>query len=248
MKTDTYIEDGLLIIFADDAWEVWCGADGENIINAHLIGSNPSREAAGAGAREELLELADRLSKHLPLADSPLGDERRRATETDKAEPTEEFIRAFLAAYYGFPSPAVMETFHGWSYDIRDDVKLIQAWASLKGADDEEGPATANHQRIQARLQNEEVSSLRTANDGTDAVLPPLSQGTLLSQREVKQSASDTERLRASLREQVATWRREANEIDEATQGQWLEPEIQRQCADELEALLVRQDAETKQS
>ncbi len=59
-------EDGLLIIYIDDAWEVWCGADGENIINAHLIGSNPLREAAITEAREELLELADRLSKYLP--------------------------------------------------------------------------------------------------------------------------------------------------------------------------------------
>ena len=82
--TDTYVEDGLLIILADDAWEVWCGADGENIINAHLIGSNPSRDAAIAGAREELLELADRLGKHLPLT-APTSPRRERCSPPSHA-------------------------------------------------------------------------------------------------------------------------------------------------------------------
>ena len=83
--TDTYVEDGLLIILADDAWEVWCGADGENIINAHLIGSNPSREAAIAGAREELLELADRLGKHLPLTAPHVPTRRERCSPPSHA-------------------------------------------------------------------------------------------------------------------------------------------------------------------
>ena len=45
--------NGLLIIEID-GWEVWCGADGDNIINAHLIGSAPTRAEALAKAEASL--------------------------------------------------------------------------------------------------------------------------------------------------------------------------------------------------
>ncbi len=33
-------------------------------------------------------------------------------------------------------------------------------------------------------------------------------------------------------------WRAEANELDEATNGMWIEPSVKRNCADELDELL----------
>ena len=50
--------------------------------------------------------------------------------------PSDDEVIDFLVAYYGFPSRTVMETFHSWASDIRDEVKLIQSWATLKSADE----------------------------------------------------------------------------------------------------------------
>lgn len=41
------------------------------------------------------------------------------------------------------------------------------------------------------------------------------------------------------LRQLIARWRAEADELDAATNGSWVEPGVKRQCADELEALLA---------
>ena len=41
------------------------------------------------------------------------------------------------------------------------------------------------------------------------------------------------------LRELVQEWRRDADELDEATRGQWVEPSVTRACADDLSALLA---------
>lgn len=49
--------DGLLIVEVDGEWEVWCGADGDNIINAHLIGLDQTRQAAIENALQELNRL-----------------------------------------------------------------------------------------------------------------------------------------------------------------------------------------------
>ena len=38
----------------------------------------------------------------------------------------------------------------------------------------------------------------------------------------------------------IAKWRAEAQELDEATGGEWVEPGVKRHCADELEELLAR--------
>lgn len=55
------VSEGLLITNVDGEWEVWCGADGENIINAHLIGQGATRELAVADAIRETETLLTRL-------------------------------------------------------------------------------------------------------------------------------------------------------------------------------------------
>lgn len=44
----------------------------------------------------------------------------------------------------------------------------------------------------------------------------------------------------SSLRGLVETWRAEADELDKATGGEWIEPEVRRDCADQLSAVLSR--------
>lgn len=58
---DRLISDGLLITDVAGVWEVWCGADGENIINAHLIGIGDTKAAAVANAIKETETLLTRL-------------------------------------------------------------------------------------------------------------------------------------------------------------------------------------------
>ncbi len=40
------MNDTLAIYKVGDIYEVWCGCDGDNIINAHIIGEGTSRDAA----------------------------------------------------------------------------------------------------------------------------------------------------------------------------------------------------------
>lgn len=49
----------------------------------------------------------------------------------------------------------------------------------------------------------------------------------------------DYDTLRQALAALVAQWRQEADELDAATGGTWIEPGITRSCADQLEALLA---------
>ena len=62
--SDKVIAEGLLITNVDGQWEVWCGADGENIINAHLIGQGPTKAAAVKDAINETKALLHRLRGH----------------------------------------------------------------------------------------------------------------------------------------------------------------------------------------
>lgn len=55
------VSDGLLITNVAGDWEVWCGADGENIINAHLIGRGDTKAAAVTDAIAETETLLRRL-------------------------------------------------------------------------------------------------------------------------------------------------------------------------------------------
>lgn len=56
-------EEGLLVTNIDGAWEVWCGADGDNIINAHLVGTGPTRDGAVADAVRHLESIVARLQE-----------------------------------------------------------------------------------------------------------------------------------------------------------------------------------------
>ena len=55
----------------------------------------------------------------------------------------------------------------------------------------------------------------------------------------VERGADAAARRLGRLRELVAEWRKDADELDDATQGQWVEPGVRRACADELAALLA---------
>lgn len=55
------VSQGLLITDVAGEWEVWCGADGDNIINAHLIGRGDTKAAAVADAIKDTEELLARL-------------------------------------------------------------------------------------------------------------------------------------------------------------------------------------------
>jgi hypothetical protein len=47
--------NGLVIYRDDQQYEVWCGVDdGDNIINAHIIGTGPTRDEAVAEAVQHL--------------------------------------------------------------------------------------------------------------------------------------------------------------------------------------------------
>jgi hypothetical protein len=59
--TGKLVSEGLLITDVAGQWEVWCGADGENIINAHLIGRGDTKAAAVADAIKETETLLIRL-------------------------------------------------------------------------------------------------------------------------------------------------------------------------------------------
>lgn len=59
--TPRLVSEGLLITDVAGEWEVWCGADGENIINAHLIGRGTTKAAAVADAIAETVTLLRRL-------------------------------------------------------------------------------------------------------------------------------------------------------------------------------------------
>lgn len=89
--------------------------------------------------------------------------------------PNDDDVLDFLVAYYGFPNRAEMESpkYASWLQDIRDEVKLIQSWATLKGANG-----------------NEKVPSVRKANDGAQSVLSPLSEGALALQRKIAEAFS----------------------------------------------------------
>lgn len=39
-----------IVIYRDDEYEVWCGVDGDNTINATVIGTGPTRDVAVADA------------------------------------------------------------------------------------------------------------------------------------------------------------------------------------------------------
>ena len=43
-----------IVIYKTDEYEVWCGVDGDNIINAHIIGIGPTRDVAVADAVKHL--------------------------------------------------------------------------------------------------------------------------------------------------------------------------------------------------
>lgn len=43
-----------LVIYRDNHYEVWFGVDGDNIINAHVIGTGPTRDTAVADAVQHL--------------------------------------------------------------------------------------------------------------------------------------------------------------------------------------------------
>lgn len=55
------VAEGLLITDVAGEWEVWCGADGENIINAHLIGCGDTKATAVTDAIRETETLLLRL-------------------------------------------------------------------------------------------------------------------------------------------------------------------------------------------
>ncbi len=74
------------------------------------------------------------------------------AQEPNEDVSSEEFILDFLAAYYGFSGRAHMGTFESWTADIRDDVRLIQSWLTLKGVGHENGPSAANARRIRSQV------------------------------------------------------------------------------------------------
>jgi hypothetical protein len=59
------VSEGLLITNVAGEWEVWCGADGENIINAHLIGHGATKAEAVADAIKDTQELLIRLVAQL---------------------------------------------------------------------------------------------------------------------------------------------------------------------------------------
>ena len=61
MKGGQLVSEGLLITDVEGEWEVWCGADGDNIINAHLIGCGETKEAAVNEAINETEILLGRL-------------------------------------------------------------------------------------------------------------------------------------------------------------------------------------------
>lgn len=62
------VAEGLLITNVSGEWEVWCGADGENIINAHLIGHGDTKAAAVAEAITETVTLLRRLRTQAEVA------------------------------------------------------------------------------------------------------------------------------------------------------------------------------------
>ena len=134
---------------------------------------------------------------------SPLGDERRRATETER-----EALLLEIEAHRRLRDEAlkILDTQSG--SDLLDACRQVKQVA-ISEAD--------NSEKAEAEIAR------------------------------LKQSASDTERLRAL----AAAWRAHAEMLPrlytESDRGE-LRAAAFRQCADELEALLVQPDAETKQS
>ena len=63
------VANGLLITCIAGPWEIWCGADGENIINAHLIGVGPTVGAALTEAIQTTETLLVRLRRQATLAE-----------------------------------------------------------------------------------------------------------------------------------------------------------------------------------
>lgn len=63
MARHSICEEGLLVTDVDGEWEVWCGADGDNIINAHLIGTGADRDVAVADAVRHLEAIIQRLQE-----------------------------------------------------------------------------------------------------------------------------------------------------------------------------------------
>lgn len=61
-----------------------------------------------------------------------------------------------------------------------------------------------------------------------------------------EQAEAELAALRVSLAALEQAWRSEAKELDDATRGQWVEPEVKIQCADELAHLLAAQTEGTK--
>lgn len=63
-----------IVIYRDeDGYEVWCGVDGDNIINAHIIGIGPTRDEAVLNAVEDLQS-----SLHNPSGAARCGERSRR--------------------------------------------------------------------------------------------------------------------------------------------------------------------------
>ncbi len=60
------MNDSIVIYLDSDGYEVWCGVDGDNIINAHIIGCGTTRDDAVRAAVEHL-------ESELELLQSPIG-------------------------------------------------------------------------------------------------------------------------------------------------------------------------------
>jgi hypothetical protein len=59
--------------------------------------------------------------------------------------------------------------------------------------------------------------------------------GTLRDFAEPESPAAQLAATHAAIRALRDTWRKEADELDGATNGMWIEPSVKRNCADELE-------------
>jgi hypothetical protein len=69
------------------------------------------------------------------VTEKPAAALSQRTPDTPSEAPTDDEVLDFLVAYYGFPNRAMMESFKDWQMDIRDEVKLIQSWATLRPKD-----------------------------------------------------------------------------------------------------------------
>lgn len=139
--------DGLLITDVAGEWEVWCGADGENIINAHLIGRGDTKTAAVADAIAETETLLLRLRAQAEPSDrtrrfqaAQLATKHdRRCTATDDGQPAAASKRQCVLVEHH--DSAINATPHLFK---RDDRTPVCAGVTIDGAthesDDPRGP------------------------------------------------------------------------------------------------------------